>query len=377
MSLVSVSGSRPERRISGERGLGRARRHAGDRGGDRFDMGRRRAAAAADDVDQAVAGEAADLGRHRRRGLVVEAEFVGQAGVGIGADERVGDFGDLGEVLAHRRRAERAIEPDRERAGVAQRMPEGGRRLARQRAAGKVGDRAGDHQRQAHALGGEGLLAGEHRRLGVERVEDRLDQDEVGAAVDQAGDLLGIGLAQHVEGDGAEAGIVDVGRDRGGAVGRPERAGDEAALAVDALGLERGAAGEAGGVAVELVDHRLHAVVGLGDRRRGKGVGLQDVGAGERIGEVDVLDRLRLGQGQQIVVALEGAFAAGEALAAELALVEAEVLDLGPHRAVEDQHALARRRRQRRADVALSRRSGEQLQWAGGHSRGGLLDITT
>ena len=142
-------------------------------------------------------------------------------------------------------------------------------------------------------------------------------------------------------------------------------------------GLERGAAGEAGGVAVEFVDHRLHAVVGLGDRRRGEGVGLQDVGAGERVGEVDVLDRLRLGQRQQIVVALEGAFAADEALAAELGFVEAEVLDLRPHRAVEDQHALARRRRQRRADVALSRRGGEQLQWAGGHSRGRLLDITT
>ena len=42
-------------------GLGRARLHAGDRGGDRFDMGRRRAAAAADDVDQAVAGEAAEF----------------------------------------------------------------------------------------------------------------------------------------------------------------------------------------------------------------------------------------------------------------------------------------------------------------------------
>ena len=70
------------------------------------------------------------------------------------------------------------------------------------------------------------------RRLGVERVEDGLDQEQVGAAVDQAADLLAIGGAQIVEGDGAEAGIVDVGRDRGGAVGRADRAGDEARLAV-------------------------------------------------------------------------------------------------------------------------------------------------
>ena len=73
------------------------------------------------------------------------------------------------------------------------------------------------------------------RRLGVERVEDGLDQQQVGAAVEQALDLLGIGAAQLVEGDGAEAGIGDVGRDRSGAVGRPERAGDEARAAVLAL----------------------------------------------------------------------------------------------------------------------------------------------
>ncbi len=299
--------------------------------------------------------------RHLRRSFVVEAEFVGQAGVGIGADERVGGFGDLGEMFAHRRRAESAIEPDRERPRVTHRMPERGRRLARQRAAGKVGDRAGDHQRQALAARGERLLAGEDRRFRVQGVEDRLDQQEVGPAVDQSGDLFGVSLAQHIEGDGAVAGIGDVGRDRGGAVGRPERAGDEAALAVDPLRLQRGAADEAGGVAVELIDHRLHGVVGLGDRGRGKGVGLKDVGPGQRIGEVDVLDRLWLGQNEQIVVALERAVAGDEALAAELGFVEPQVLDLGAHRAVEQQHALARRRRQRLAGVAFRRRGGEQL----------------
>ena len=79
-------------------------------------------------------------------------------------------------------------------------------------------------------LSSKTFLDGEDRRLGVEGVEDRLDQQQVGAAVDQAARLLGIGRAQLVEGDVAEAGIVDVRRDRRGAVGRPERAGDEARL---------------------------------------------------------------------------------------------------------------------------------------------------
>ena len=52
------------------------------------------------------------------------------------------------------------------------------------------------------------LVTGENRRLGVERVEDGLDQDQIGAAIDQPAQLLAIGFAQAVEGDGAVARIV-------------------------------------------------------------------------------------------------------------------------------------------------------------------------
>ena len=211
---------------------GLARRIFAHRLGDGADVLRRRAAAAADDIDQPLAGEILDLRGHEFRALVILAEFIGQAGIGIGADKRVGDAGNLRQMRAHGVGAERAVEADGERTGMAHRMPEGGRRLAGQRAAGEVGDRAGNHHRQVHALLDEHLVAGEDRRLGVQRVEDRLDQDDVGAAIDQAAQLFAIGDPQIVEGHGAVAGIVDVRRHGGGAVGRPQRAGDEAALAV-------------------------------------------------------------------------------------------------------------------------------------------------
>ena len=51
----------------------------------------RGAAAAADDVDQPGCGELAEQLGHVLRALVVAAELVRQAGVRIGADERVGD----------------------------------------------------------------------------------------------------------------------------------------------------------------------------------------------------------------------------------------------------------------------------------------------
>ncbi len=113
--------------------------------GNRLDMLPRRAAAAADDVDEAFAREAFDLLGHEFRAFVILTEGVGQAGIGIGADERIGGFGELRQMRAHGGRAERAVQPDGEGFGVAHGVPEGGRRLAGQRPAGQVGDRAGNH----------------------------------------------------------------------------------------------------------------------------------------------------------------------------------------------------------------------------------------
>ena len=48
-----------------------------------------------------------------------------------------------------------------------------------------IGDRPGHDERQALAGLVEGRLDGEDRGLGVERVEDRLDDEEVRAALDE------------------------------------------------------------------------------------------------------------------------------------------------------------------------------------------------
>ena len=96
-------------------------------------------------------------------------------------------------MRAHFLGAERAVEADGERLGVAHRIPERGRRLAGQHAAGTVGDGAGDHHRHVDAALLADLGDGVDRGLGVERVEDRLDQQQIDAAVDQAARLLAIG----------------------------------------------------------------------------------------------------------------------------------------------------------------------------------------
>ena len=209
--------------------------------------------------------------------------------------------------------------------------------------AGSVSDRAGDHHRQTHAALGEDLLARENGGLRVQRVEDGFDQDDIGAAVDQAADLFRVGDLEVVEGDGAVAGIVDVGRQGSSAVGRPKRARDEASLAVRPLRLDRRPPGETRAVAIEVIDHILHAIVGLSDRGGRKGVGFEDVRPSHGVGEVDVLDRLRLCQGEKVVVPLEVAFARQKAVAAEMGLNKAESLNLRAHRPIENQDPALRR----------------------------------
>ena len=78
---------------------------------------------------------------------------------------------------------------------------------------------------------------------------------------------------------------------------------------------------------------------------------------------MDVLDRLRLGEDQKVVVALQMACAGAEPLAAKMVLVEAEPLDLRAHGAVEDQNALARRRRERLRRVAWRSRAASNREF--------------
>jgi hypothetical protein len=72
----------------------------------------RRPAAAADDVDEALGGEVAHEARGDLRRLVVLAEDVRKARVGVAVHERVADAGELLDVRPHLVGAEAAVDPD-------------------------------------------------------------------------------------------------------------------------------------------------------------------------------------------------------------------------------------------------------------------------
>ena len=153
-----------------------------DRGGDPRDVGRRRAAAAADDVDQAGLGELARAARRSRPGS--------------GRSRRTRS---AGRRSGGRRRTCRRAGPARPRAGASRPRPASSSTPTTsgwacsielqnastvwpgQRPAAQVDDRHRDPQRQVRrdlAGGGDGGLR-------VERVEDGLDQQQVDAALGQ------------------------------------------------------------------------------------------------------------------------------------------------------------------------------------------------
>ena len=227
-------------------------------------MFRRRTAAAADDIDVTVARPVGDFGGKLLGRLVVTAEGVGQPGVGVRRNEAVTQAGEGFHMRAQVFRAERTVKTERQRLYVAKRIPEGFRRLSRKRAPGRVGNCPRNHHRPAPASVLEEAFQGKERCLGVERIKDGFDEQEVGAAFRQPADGFGIGGNQFVEADVAVAGVVHVRRDGCRARGRPQYAGDKARLGRVAGGeFVADFARQACAGKIEFINQCLQSVIGL------------------------------------------------------------------------------------------------------------------
>ena len=321
---------------------------------DRLDVVRRGAAAATGDVDEARFGKFLE----QRRGVGWEfvkagvAHRVGQAGVRVDTHKGIGDLRQLFSVRAHQRRAQCAVQANRQRLGVAYRVPERGHGLAGQDTARGIGHGARDHQRQAWLrwMLFVVFVDGEQRGLAVQRIEDGFHQQQIDAAFNQALGLLIVGVDQLVEGDVTRSRVVHVRRDRGRLWRRSQCAGDEARLVRCAV-LGGGGARQPGRFHVHLIGQLAHVVIVLRDPGGAEGVGFDDVGAAGQIALVDFLDHVRLRQRQQLVIPFDEQFArtgtGGRSEVDEPAVWAAAIgdfiqfvlLDDGAHRAVEDHDA--------------------------------------
>ena len=144
--------------------------------------------------------------------------------------------------------------------------------------------------------------------LRVQRVEDRLDQQQVDAALGQRRDLLRVRRLDLVEGDRAVGRVLDLAATATGSrsAGRPSRRRTGRRP-------RRRPAGPAGRRAGSSRAPALQAVVGLADAGRGERVGGGDVGAGGQVLPVHVEDDVRPGQVEQVRVAGDVLRVVGEA----------------------------------------------------------------
>ena len=294
------------------------------------------AAAASHDVQQTTLQVVADhLGKHLR-GLVITARDIRQSGIRVGRDAAGGNGSQPLQVGQQVAGSEGAIQADREQRCVGERGAEGLDGLPRKGATALVGQRARDHHRQATTC----LLDSIEGRFGIERVEDGLDQDDVGTALHQPLDLLLIGSGQLGEGYLARRGVGDIGRERGGAICRAYRSGYKARLLGVTLRVAIGCtASNRGRSTGDLARVRRETIVG---QRYGvgiKGVAGDDVGACSQIFFVNGLDSIGLCEREQIATPLERGGVVGKTRGAVVGLGEPILLHHGSETAIEQQDA--------------------------------------
>ena len=194
------------------------------------------------------------------------------------------------------------------------------------------------------------LFYGEQRGLGIERIEDGLDHQNIRATVEEATHRFGVAFHQFVKGYIARSGIVHIRRDRGGTSGRAQYARDKARLVRCGKFVAQSARQLSSGH-VQLVHQMLHLVIRHRDGVGVEGAGLQNIRTRFQILAMDAADYVWLGQHQQVVIAFyvnwvvsEGAartvIIAVQLRAAIMRLGQLVALNHGAHGSVQDQDAL-------------------------------------
>ena len=195
--------------------------------GDRLDVVRRGPAAAADDRDAVALDELAEHVRERL-GLLGEDRLAvraleRQAGVRDAVDRDGRVLAEEADRVAHVLGAGRAVQPDHVDVERLERGQHGADVGAEQHLAALGQQRHAALDRQRPVLELERLAGAEDRGLDLEDVLRGLDDDQVGAALDEPARLLGEDLDELGEGDLTERRVVAGGEEPG----RADRAGDE------------------------------------------------------------------------------------------------------------------------------------------------------
>ena len=246
-----------------DRDLGNlARLVSSDCFGDGTDMHRRRATAAANNVYEAAGSKLFNNRSHFGSALIIFAERIGQAGVGVCRNKRRGQARNLFDVWPQLIGTQSAVKTYRKRLTVPDRVPEGFYGLAGQRTATGIRNGARDHDRQLDGHVVKHFLNGEERSFGIQCVKDCFHQQQISAATDQTLDGDFIVHHQAVKVSVAVTRVVYIGRQRSSAAGWADdtrhKSGPVRCLQID---LFTAFARQFCTLVVQLSDNRLQVII--------------------------------------------------------------------------------------------------------------------
>ena len=325
------------------RGLGdAARRQALDRARDRPRVLRRRAAAAADEVDETVLGERAQEAARVRRLLVVQAERVRKTRVRM-----AGDVGRSRRSRGSSRNGRISVAPSEQ---LTPTMNGSACSTEIQKASEVWPERlrpllsTAVNESQSGTSGAT-VERGDDRGLRVQRVEDRLDQEQVDAAVARERATCSSYVSRTWSKVTARyAASSTRGESESVTLSGPTEPATKRGFSGVRV-VHSSAARRARRAPSRLISaaQLLERVVGLPDPRRREGVRRRDVRARIEVGVVDLGDDLRLRQVQEIGIALDVARVLAEALAPVLVLGQLAPVDEHAPGPVEHEDALGQK----------------------------------
>ncbi len=221
---------------------------------------------------------------------------------------------------------------------MAHRVPEGLSRLPAERPAGGVSDRPRDDHRQPLACIRRMIQQRLDCRLGIQRVEYRLDQEHVDPGRHRLR-LCVIGRANLVEGNVPIAGIADFRRQRQRLVRRANGAQHTHRPAQPCLCLVRRLPGNPRPFRGNLVGQRLHPVIRHRYGGGAESIRLDEIGTGFDIFFMDGQDHIGPRQVQKVIVPLQGHGPSGKPLPTEVFFRQLAALDHGAHRTIQHKDA--------------------------------------
>ena len=240
------------------------------------------AAASAHDVDESFVDKLLYLRCHGLRCLVVESHGVGQSGVGVSTNIIRCVSCQFCEIGFHLPRPERAVETDGKDGIGTDRCEKCAERLPRECSSGLVADGHREHDGQCLSPALHHVECSADGHLGVERVEDGLDEQRVDAPLHESVYLLVVCCEELVVGELAPCRVAHVGRHRAGLVCRSYRPCHISWLLQRAVGVGRLSC-QPCCLQVHLAAAVLGVVVALRDALCIEGVGGDDVGASTEV----------------------------------------------------------------------------------------------